>query len=70
MYQFYMIGVMIDLFDTQNTAIGAPQDGALPVFMQIAEHVARQISAGHLIPDTKLPPERDMAASYYVDVGT
>jgi len=61
---------MIDLFDAQNTDISAPQDGALPVFMQIAEHIARQISAGHLIPETKLPPEREMAASYDVAVGT
>ena len=61
---------MIDLFDAQNTDMSAPQDGALPVFMQIAEHIARQISAGHLIPETKLPPEREMAASYDVAVGT
>ena len=61
---------MIDLFDAQNTDMSALQDGALPVFMQIAEHIARQISAGHLIPETKLPPEREMAASYDVAVGT
>ena len=48
----------------------AAQEGALPVFLQIAEHVARQISAGHLVPDTKLPPEREMAQSYDVAVGT
>ena len=61
---------MIDLFDAEHTDLSAHQDGALPVFMQIAEHVARQISAGHLIPDTKLPPEREMAARYDVAVGT
>ena len=48
----------------------SPTEGALPMFMQIAEHVARQISAGHLAPDTKLPPEREMAANYNVAVGT
>lgn len=49
---------------------GAPQEGALPIFRQIAEHIARQISAGHLVPDTKLPPERAMARQYQVAVGT
>ena len=59
------------LFETLATRLGqAPSDGALPMFMQIAEHVARQISAGHLAPDTKLPPEREMAANYKVAVGT
>ena len=61
---------MTDLFDLQSDRDLPQQDGALPVYLQIAEHVARQITAGHLVPNTKLPPERDMAASYQVAVGT
>lgn len=43
---------------------------ALPRYRQIAEQIARQIEAGHLVVGQKLPPERDMAAQYEVAVGT
>lgn len=61
---------MIDILDRQNTPPDGAQQGALPVFIQIAEDISRQIAAGHLIADTKLPPERQMAADYGVAVGT
>lgn len=44
--------------------------GALPVYMQITELISRQISAGHLSDGERLPPERLMAKSYNVSVGT
>ena len=44
----------------------ALKDGALPVFIQIAEHIARHISAGHLVIGAKLSTERDMANHYQV----
>ncbi|MGC6517309.1 MAG: GntR family transcriptional regulator [Candidatus Puniceispirillaceae bacterium] len=61
---------MTDLFDTEKQAYNAQNQSALPVFLQIAEHIARQISAGHLLPDAKLPGEREMAHEYKVAVGT
>ena len=53
-----------------------PQDtpsieaGALPVYIQIAELVARQIEAGLLREGQRLPPEREMARQHGVAVGT
>ena len=44
--------------------------GALPAYVQIAEQVAREISAGHWIVGDRLPPERDMSKDYGVAVGT
>ncbi|WP_050603414.1 GntR family transcriptional regulator [Ruegeria sp. 6PALISEP08] len=43
---------------------------ALPVFIQIAELLIRDISAGRLIEGERLPPEREMAAELNVSVGT
>ena len=61
---------MTDPFAVNMDAENKAQAGALPVFIQIAEVISRQIAAGHLLPDTKLPPERDMARDYGVAVGT
>lgn len=61
---------MANLLDGQKYGDDEAPMGALPVYMQIAEHIARQISAGHLLADSKLPPERDMAKQYDVAVGT
>lgn len=44
--------------------------GALPVYVQIAEQVAREIGAGLLVTGERLPAERQMAADYGVAVGT
>ena len=44
--------------------------GALPAYVQISEAIARDIAAGRLLEGEKLPPERDMAASWGVAVGT
>ena len=65
-----MMMVMTELFAAKTEDEQAQQTGALPLFMQITELVARQIAAGHLSPDSKLPPERDMAKDYGVAVGT
>ena len=55
--------------ETIDDEIGA-QQGALPAYIQIAELISRQISAGHLIDGQRLPNEREMAKSYNVAVGT
>jgi GntR family transcriptional regulator len=44
--------------------------GKLPVYLQIAEQVSRQISAGILVEGERLPPERVMAQYYGVAVRT
>ena len=46
------------------------QLGALPLHMQITELMIRDIAAGRLVDGEKLAPERDMAASYGIAVGT
>ena len=43
---------------------------ALPIYVQIAELLIRDIAAGRLIDGERLPPERDMAAKLNVSVGT
>ena len=43
---------------------------ALPIYVQIAELLIRDIAAGRLIDGERLPPERDMAAQLNVSVGT
>lgn len=44
--------------------------GSLPLYQQIAELLIRDIAAGRLIENERLPPERDMAASLGIAVGT
>ena len=44
--------------------------GALPLHMQISETLIREINAGRLVDGERLPPEREMAESYGVAVGT
>ena len=53
---------------TSNPIIAG--QGALPVYIQIAELVARQIEAGLLTEGQRLPPEREMARQHGVAVGT
>ncbi|MEM7630902.1 MAG: GntR family transcriptional regulator [Pseudomonadota bacterium] len=43
---------------------------ALPIYVQIAELLTRDIVAGRLIDGERLPPERDMARELGVSVGT
>ena len=43
---------------------------SLPIYVQIAELLTRDIVAGRLIDGERLPPERDMAADLGVSVGT
>jgi len=43
---------------------------SLPVHQQISEMLIREIAAGRMIDGEKLPPERQMAASLGVAVGT
>ena len=44
--------------------------GPLPVYMQISEMLIRDIVAGRLAHGERLPPERQMAASLSISVGT
>ena len=46
------------------------KSGALPLYQQISELLIRDIAAGRLIDGERLPPERDMAASLGIAVGT
>lgn len=42
----------------------------LPIYMQTAEMLIREISSGRLLDGEKLPPERDMASDLGIAVGT
>ncbi len=44
--------------------------GSLPLYQQIAELLIRDIAAGRLIDGERLPPEREMASSLGIAVGT
>ena len=44
--------------------------GSLPLYQQIAELLIRDIAAGRLIDGERLPPERDMALTLGIAVGT
>ncbi|MGV8939254.1 MAG: GntR family transcriptional regulator [Allorhizobium sp.] len=44
--------------------------GSLPIYLQIAELLVRDIAAGRLIDGEKLAPERDMADELGIAVGT
>lgn len=43
---------------------------SLPVYVQIAELIIRDIAAGRLMEGERLPPEREMAAGLNTSVGT
>ena len=61
---------MVYQFDMTNSNSTLAEQGALPVYIQIAELVARQIEAGLLVEGQRLPPEREMARQHGVAVGT
>lgn len=42
----------------------------LPKYLQISEYLTREIRAGRLVPGQRLPPERDLAATHRVALGT
>jgi len=44
--------------------------GSLPIYLQVAELVVRDIAAGRLVEGEKLAPEREMAAELGIAVGT
>ena len=48
----------------------ARHSGSLPIYLQFAELLARDIAAGRLVDGEKLAPERDMAAELGIAVGT
>lgn len=43
---------------------------ALPKYIQISEMLIREIAAGHLADGARLPPEREMAETLGISVGT
>ena len=43
---------------------------ALPVYVQIAELIIRDVSSGRLTNGDRLPPEREMAAEFKTSIGT
>lgn len=43
---------------------------ALPIYIQVSEILIRDIAAGHLIDGQRLTPEREMAKSFGISVGT
>nr|WP_062349637.1 winged helix-turn-helix domain-containing protein [Herbidospora yilanensis] len=43
---------------------------AMYVYVRVADHIAARIAAGELVPGTRLPGERDLAAEYGVALGT
>lgn len=47
-----------------------PAPTTLPKYIQISERLIRDIAAGHLVDGARLPPERDMADSLGLSVGT
>ncbi|ABG31889.1 GntR family transcriptional regulator [Roseobacter denitrificans] len=42
----------------------------MPKYIQLCEHIIREIDAGRLLDAERLPPEREMARSYSVSIGT
>jgi GntR family transcriptional regulator len=44
--------------------------GALPLYLQVSEYLAREVAAGRPAPGARLPPERRLAADLGVAVGT
>ncbi|MDO5631293.1 MAG: GntR family transcriptional regulator [Paracoccus sp. (in: a-proteobacteria)] len=47
-----------------------PQTAPLPTYLRIAETISRDIAAGRLANGDRLPPEREMAATQGIAVGT
>jgi GntR family transcriptional regulator len=45
-------------------------DGMQLVYAQVADHIAARIAAGEFPPESRLPPERELAAEYGVAYNT
>ena len=56
--------------DKHRTKPMVSLEGSLPLYIEIAEQITRQIAAGLLVDGQKLPPERAMADQYNISVGT
>ncbi len=65
MYQF-----LLRLSEASIVLASNRNPNALPVYIQIAELLIRDVAAGRLIDGERLPPEREMAAELNVSVGT
>lgn len=42
----------------------------VPLYAQVADHIAKAIAAGDLAPGDKLPAERDLAEDWGIATGT
>ena len=49
---------------------GSATSSSLPLYIQTAERLIREIAAGHLLDGSRLPPEREMAQELGIAVGT
>jgi DNA-binding GntR family transcriptional regulator len=45
-------------------------DGPVPVYVQVADHIAARIESGELVRGRRLQPERELAAWYGVAYDT
>lgn len=63
-YQFFLRQ------DAATLPRNRPSPKSLPVYVQIAELLIRDIAAGRLLDGERLPPERDMAVQLDISVGT
>lgn len=61
---------MVHQFAIEPPLSDAKNHGNLPIYLQIAEQVSREISAGLLVDGERLPTEREMAKRYGVAVRT
>ena len=61
---------MVHQFPVDTLSSDAKNLGNLPIYLQIAEQVSREISAGLLVDGERLPTEREMAQRYGVAVRT
>ena len=61
---------MVHQFPVDTLSSDAKNHGNLPIYLQIAEQVSREISAGLLVDGERLPTEREMAQRYGVAVRT
>jgi GntR family transcriptional regulator len=42
----------------------------VPLYLQAADHIGRQVESGNLAPGTKLDSERDLADAWQIAYGT
>ena len=61
---------MVHQFPVNTLSSDVKNRGNLPIYLQIAEQVSREISAGLLVDGERLPTERKMAQRYGVAVRT